>query len=188
MSNLVFLLLKDRSSVILYKICDILIGLYHLLVHGRMNVLIRTILRQMAPWRLHPDARNPRKSLDLGRTENGFWNIESLDRYIKVPHLGDGSFVCLLDSPLWLGRDKVARMTSVIDPKTIGAPKQRARRHVRSLTGTSPHTTQSDSWNETDLAILGYLPEKDATGKEKVRSNWQEITCVHSRWPSLPVA
>lgn len=72
-------------------------------------------------------------------------------------------------------------MTSVIDPKTIGAPKQRARRHVRSLTGTSPHTTQSDSWNETDLAILGYLPEKDATGKEKVRSNWQEITCVHSR-------
>ncbi|KAF9526240.1 glycogen phosphorylase [Crepidotus variabilis] len=38
-------------------------------------------------------------------------------------------------------------MTSTIDPKTIGRAKQRQRRHVRTLTG--------------------YLPEKDATGKEK---------------------
>ncbi|KZT00396.1 glycosyltransferase family 35 protein [Laetiporus sulphureus 93-53] len=37
-------------------------------------------------------------------------------------------------------------MTSTIDPKTIGQPPKRPRRHVRSLTG--------------------YLPETDATGKE----------------------
>ena len=38
-------------------------------------------------------------------------------------------------------------MTSTIDPKAIGKPAPRARRHVRSLTG--------------------YLPETDEHGKEK---------------------
>ncbi|KAL0564837.1 Non-essential glycogen phosphorylase [Marasmius crinis-equi] len=45
-------------------------------------------------------------------------------------------------------------MTSVLDPKTIGKPK-RARRHVRTLTG--------------------YLPETDASGKEKWPRGEEEV-------------
>lgn len=55
-------------------------------------------------------------------------------------------------------------MTSTIDPKTIGKPS-RPRRHVRTLTGM---------WYQCSLLFrghtekpLGYLPETDASGKEK---------------------
>ncbi|KIM37794.1 hypothetical protein M413DRAFT_255842 [Hebeloma cylindrosporum] len=54
-------------------------------------------------------------------------------------------------------------MIPTIDPKTIGKPA-RARRHVRSLTGKS---NPPEPWLDLDIGSPGYLPEKDASGKEK---------------------
>lgn len=56
-------------------------------------------------------------------------------------------------------------MTSTIDPKTIGKP-QRARRHVRTLTGTTASTMARRQSGTRLIALTGYLPEVDATGKE----------------------
>ena len=55
-------------------------------------------------------------------------------------------------------------MTSTIDPTKIGKPA-RPRRHVRTLTGISH--SHSSSYKLLIVVTTGYLPEKDASGKDK---------------------
>jgi len=58
-------------------------------------------------------------------------------------------------------------MTSTIDPKAIGKPV-RPRRHVRTLTGKCAYLRVSAMLIFLILFCApGYLPEKDASGKEK---------------------
>lgn len=63
-------------------------------------------------------------------------------------------------------------MTSILDPTTIGKPK-RPRRHVRSLTGASESEDLID--NIEHGFVSGYLPEKDASGKEKWPKGEEEV-------------
>ena len=55
-------------------------------------------------------------------------------------------------------------MTSTIDPAKIGKPA-RTRRHVRTLTGV--YFPLSSSSQLLINVATGYLPEKDASGKDK---------------------
>lgn len=55
-------------------------------------------------------------------------------------------------------------MTSTIDPTKIGKPA-RVRRHVRTLTGM--YFPLSSSFELLIVVATGYLPEKDASGKDK---------------------
>jgi starch phosphorylase len=55
-------------------------------------------------------------------------------------------------------------MTSTIDPTKIGKPAGR-RRHVRTLTGM--YFQCHSSFRLLIIVATGYLPEKDASGKDK---------------------
>ena len=58
-------------------------------------------------------------------------------------------------------------MTSTIDPTKIGKPA-RARRHVRTLTGMYFPTAKCHYCLSYFIVVAtGYLPEKDASGKDK---------------------
>lgn len=60
-------------------------------------------------------------------------------------------------------------MTSTIDPKSIGKVV-RPRRHVRTLTGMyfpNDHYTRTSPFRLLIVVATGYLPEKDASGKDK---------------------
>ena len=73
----------------------------------------------------------------------------------------------LVSSP-W--SSSLLKMTSTIDPKTIGKPA-RTRRHVRTLTGMCFTTTIIHNRVHRSrlliFVVTGYLPEKDVSGKEK---------------------
>lgn len=56
-------------------------------------------------------------------------------------------------------------MTSTLDPTKIGQPKRgESRRHQRTLTGELDRPPSNLLHADNDV---GYLPEKDAEGKEK---------------------